>query len=752
MLGVAWTIAAVVAVMAPALRPGISLGPFDLLSRIGLTRQSGVAVHDLFPSDQVLQSLPWIDLAWHQVHSGQVPLWNPYSVLGTPLAFNWQSAVFSLPMALAYLFPVRLAYTVLIMAKLFVAGSGAYFLCRVLGLRPLSAAFGGTVFELSGPMLHYSGWAMTGVTCWSGWILGAVLLVVRGKHRLRDCTLLSVLVALAVYGGHPETLAVMAVCLALFVIVVLGARKYREQASPWAPLGAVCGSAAVGLCLSAPLLLPGVQLASMSIRGSASSAPPYQTAHIADLVVALQGTNFRLPPPYLGAIPVALALAAVVGLWRRRVEVTALGAMALLAVLFTYQTPFYDLFLAVPKVGVVTLNRAVMLLALSLAVLSAVALDVILAGGDEARHVLRWGKRMMTAAAVVIALVAVTVSAGIYKVAPGSARSFAWPCVDVVVGSGVLWWLARRHSAAGGGRRSWVATTALLLAVQCVFLVASGVSFWSVSSSYFAPIPAVTALQGRIGSSLVSGGSCRASPFSHPLPTDTGIRPDANIAYSVHEFDVYDAAIMAAYFNSWTAVSGQRLPRSLVRVGVFCPTITDAEQARIYGVRYVLVAPGQRGPTGTVFVADVGDERLFFVPGAARATLSPLPAPGAALSSDEAGTPVPVTVTSAGTVRVAVHTTSPQMLRLRVTAAPGWHATIDGQPLALRTWASHLMLEAEVPAGRHVIELQYWPTLFSAGVWLALSTMGVLLVTWGWCLIRLVAHRRTGRKIMNPQM
>src|SRR5579863_9057247 len=182
--GVGWTVLAAVAVMAPLLRPGVSLGSFDLLTRIGLTHQPGVAVHSQFPADQVLYFLPLTDAAWHQVHAGHLPLWNPDNVLGMPLAFSWQSGVFSLPVLLSYLAPLKLAYTVIVLAKFVLAGTGAYTLCRVLGMGPLAAAFGGTVFELSGPMLQYSGWAMTGVTCWGGWIFAAAIMLVRGRHRL----------------------------------------------------------------------------------------------------------------------------------------------------------------------------------------------------------------------------------------------------------------------------------------------------------------------------------------------------------------------------------------------------------------------------------------------------------------------------------------------------------------------------------------------------------------------------------------
>ena len=71
---------------------------------------------------------------WTQVHQGHLPLWNPYSVLGMPLAFNWESAPLSLPALIGYLFPVRLAYTAHIVVTLVVAGTGVYVLGKVLRL------------------------------------------------------------------------------------------------------------------------------------------------------------------------------------------------------------------------------------------------------------------------------------------------------------------------------------------------------------------------------------------------------------------------------------------------------------------------------------------------------------------------------------------------------------------------------------------------------------------------------------------
>jgi hypothetical protein len=110
-VGVAWVVGAAVAVLVPALAHGQFLGSYGWLSGFGLTQSKSVVwLHGNAGADQIDQMIPWSSLAWTQIHQGHLPLWNPYSALGTPLAFNWQSSAFSLPALVSYALPLRYGY------------------------------------------------------------------------------------------------------------------------------------------------------------------------------------------------------------------------------------------------------------------------------------------------------------------------------------------------------------------------------------------------------------------------------------------------------------------------------------------------------------------------------------------------------------------------------------------------------------------------------------------------------------------
>jgi hypothetical protein len=735
--GLAWTIAAAVVVLLPALRPGVSLGPFDLLSRFGLTSQAGVSVHNSAQADQIEQFVPWTNLAWHQVHSGHLPLWNPYNVLGMPLAFNWQSGVFSVPALVGYLFPVSFAYTAIVLTKLVVAGTGAYVLCRVLRLGPLAAAFGGTAFELSGPMIVHAGWPHTSVTCWAGWVFAAVVGLLRESRRIRNITMLALAVGFAVYGGHPESLIAMGLAVVVFVVVYLLARARAQGGPVLRPLRDLVVGAACGFGLSAPLLFPGVQLALSSVRRNGTGTPAFPLSHAANvLLVGLQGRDFTTTA-YVGVPVLALAVVGTRVSWKRP-EVLGLVTVAVVSALLTFFSPANSLLHLVPGGRTVTWSRAVMVLALALAVLGAAGIDALVRPMRDSTAV-RWATGAFGALAIAVLGLAAASELGLASAVSRHRSSLIWPAVQSVVGLalGALWLWSRRPGAHSSAARQLGTRggCTLLLALETGFLLSAGIPSWSVSSTYFPTNPAITELTRSVGSSLVGYGSCRSLRYNTSSKNEVGIRPNANIGYGLHEMVVYDPILPTDYFRAWLAAGGQQTPPALQQLGVFCAQFSTAVQAREFGVQYVLAPPGRVRliGQGVVEVGRFGDEKLFSIPGSGPATSNPVPAGGARLSADAQGTPLAVTYPDPASWRVVVDSPTPSIVRLRLTDVPGWNATVDGRAVFLQPWADGSMLQVRVPAGQHVVELHYWPTAFTAGIAVAGSIVvgGVLAMTTG---------------------
>jgi len=729
-LGVLWVLGAAAAVLVPAVVHGSSLGSFDLLSRFGLTQQAGVVVHNGQATDQISEMIPWTSLAWTQVHHGQVPLWNPYSALGLPLAFNWQSATFSVPALLGYLAPMRLAYTVQVFASLFIAGTGVYVLGRVLRLGVLGCVTAATIYELSGPMMGFLGWPIAGVMSWAGWIFAAAVIVIRGRHRLRAVSFFAVVLACAFYAGQPGTVALLVVATAVFVVVLL-VRRARDSGQGdrgvLRPVVDLAAASVIGIALAAPLILPGAQLLSQSVFRDVQRTN--QALPAQDLVyLVVQGFN-GLPlshiqffsvgtTAYVGVIGLVLAVMGLARRWRRP-EVMAIGAVAVVMMALAFFPPVVALANSLPYRA--RLGVAVVLLAFSIAVLAGVGTDALVRWRGE-RPVLSWCAAGFGAAAFVL-LELWFFGRGTLHRANAHLRneSFIWPAIEIVVGLAVMAALvaaARRpgHRSAVPDRRQmhrgvWAAC-ALLLCETC-FLVGVGASRFPSSSTFFAPTPAVTALQHSVGSSVVGFGarSCQ-------VPPTIGIVQEANVGYGIHEFAAYDPIAPRTLFNSWQETTGQKASKGLP-VSVFCPVVTTAALARLYGVAFVLEPHGVPGPPGAVFDEVVGDEELYRIPDSSQATVVPLSITGNIPPTESTGVAVPVSHPDPATWKIAVHAKVPTVLRLRLTAVPGWHASIDGRTLPLGRFAG-VMLQARIPPGRHTVVLRYSPTSFAVGIGLAL--------------------------------
>ena len=662
-LGVAWVVAAGALALLPALVHGASLGPFDLLAQYGLNAQHGVVVHNTSSTDQIDEMIPWASLAWTQVHHGHLPLWNPYSALGTPLAFNWQSATFSVPALISYVFPLRLVFTVQVIVTLLIAGTGVYVLGRVLHLSVLACAFAGTVFELSGPLFGWLGWPIASVASWSGWLFAGAILVVRARHRARAITWFALALAFAVYAGQPHALILLALALAVFVVVLLVQRLRALGGSGpiLRPVVDLAVASVAGVALAAPLALPGYQLTGQSVRQLKHALPVSQSGSKGILtqrlsqVLSLHDLTHLLfqsfdgltisgsrwfgdrtiyidSAAYVGVIALVLAVAAV-ALRRRRPVVIAFGAVALAMLGVAFVVPLASLLDALPGTKGIVWHRSLLFLGFALSVLAGVGLDVLIRSPWR-RTVWQWmGGGFTTVAVVLVAVWAVgrgnlpPVEASI------RAKSFIWPAVETAIGLGVVGTLLALHRRRAGQPDGGVAERrvgrwvgVVLLGVESVFLVVAAEPLFSSSPTFFATTPAVTALVRDVGSSEVGFGA-QSCIFFGAVVAGVGILPEANLGYGVKELGFYDPLAPESYFSSWTARTGN--PGGYPSNSIFCPLVTTARLARLYGVAFVLEPSGRPGPQGGVFDPRIGNEVLYRIPGAAVATLTPTTAHGA---------------------------------------------------------------------------------------------------------------------------
>jgi hypothetical protein len=109
--------------------------------------------HNALLSDLILENYPWKRFIADGVRAGEIPLWNPNILAGTPFLATGQHSAYY-PFSLLFIvLPLLKAYGWFTVSQLWLAGVFTYLLARVLGTRRSSAAAAGLVFQGSGFLL-----------------------------------------------------------------------------------------------------------------------------------------------------------------------------------------------------------------------------------------------------------------------------------------------------------------------------------------------------------------------------------------------------------------------------------------------------------------------------------------------------------------------------------------------------------------------------------------------------------------------
>ena len=139
----------------PILWGNATLIPFDNLyqGQPWATYRAELGVqtpHNELVSDLVLQNFQWKKFAVSQYQQGELPLWQPHQLAGSPfLAAGQHSMLYPLSL-LFLLLPIHVAFGWFTVFSLALAGMSMYGFARVLGLRLPAATLAGLTYQGSG--------------------------------------------------------------------------------------------------------------------------------------------------------------------------------------------------------------------------------------------------------------------------------------------------------------------------------------------------------------------------------------------------------------------------------------------------------------------------------------------------------------------------------------------------------------------------------------------------------------------------
>ncbi len=215
---------------------GLSLSPVESLYYIdnvykGLySEMSSVPFNELL-FDLVFQMYPWQHYANESIQNGAIPLWNPYSLAGSPFLANSQSSIFEITKIISYILKISAKDFMLFSSfiSLFMAGIFAYAFARSSNISKLGSVISGITFMLSGPIVVWMGYPLVSVIIWLPLLLFCVnKIVIQAKY------IWSIILAIAIgfqfFGGNPEIswfILVITLLYSLFQLTKL--KLYRNN-------------------------------------------------------------------------------------------------------------------------------------------------------------------------------------------------------------------------------------------------------------------------------------------------------------------------------------------------------------------------------------------------------------------------------------------------------------------------------------------------------------------------------------------
>ncbi|MEI7904234.1 MAG: YfhO family protein [Candidatus Firestonebacteria bacterium] len=270
----------------------------------------------LFFRDTFLQFFPWQEFASASFRGGEIPLWNPYSMCGTPFLANLQSAVFYPLKIIFYLLPFAEALKLFIFSNTLLGGLFMFFFVKSFKLSDESAGLATLVFMFNGYLVNRA--EFLSVFAASVWLPLIALAFKRFSETFKAgwFIVLACSLCMPIFAGGAYIWLYNLVFLVCFLFYYLRTdNRHRVKRTAYFALAIL-----TALALSAVQLLPFIEYLLNSSRrsglgtiiSSVASLPP---EHLLEFLVPdLFGNPLRTAYPLSGGITHYWALTFYCGL------------------------------------------------------------------------------------------------------------------------------------------------------------------------------------------------------------------------------------------------------------------------------------------------------------------------------------------------------------------------------------------------------------------------------------------------------
>lgn len=754
------------------LLPGDILYAHDPLWRSQVPPSFKMASNPL-DADALTEFYPWTVLAAQALHRGVIPLWNPYAFAGTPFLAAMQTAVlYPLNLLLIWLLSPADVLGLRAIIHLALTLTGTFLFARRLEMSRPAALLAAVSFGLSAPVVVWLEHPIAGAVAWLPWLLLCIDRTIASEGHAGWAAATAAAIALELLAGHEESaLHALLLCVAYALLRAALARRHSGLRRAARGLVSALAAGLLGAALSAAFLLPVLahlpltEAAADRTLGAAGIGPAGTPAMWPSLAVAAVPDYFGNPTwgltlpgsgafnenaLYIGAVPMVLAIVAVLRRRDARTLFLALGALVALGI--AAQWPLLGMLNDLPVLRIVSNGRLRIEYALLMALLAGYGLDALRRDGAlrSARRALSlWGATTLVLAGGAAVALSAARPYG-WALPPATVAGAALPLLWLGLFGAVLWTI---HGRRRGHLLLWSLTPALVAVDLCTF----GIGYHTTVPRAVAQDlpPAVRAIARDRSLYRIAG-------------LGETLMPSFSTSYGLQDIRGYDPAYSAAYERFFTGVFSATTG---MRLGLAALPLSPARLRGfdLLNVTYLFVAcdkPVRAPPSyrllysgsGCVYRNTAALPRALLLHHVARmdsaraiaalrdgtvnprqvALLDPATSAGAhwdVAPSDGSGESVRVTSYDLNDVRLRVHARDAGLLVLADAYAPGWQATIDGHDTPIAR-ADAIFRAVKIAPGDHVVTFAYRPLAFTVGVAISLAACAP------WLALLLVAVRR----------